>query len=211
MATASACRSCASMCWRTTAMSSWCRARAARISVLSCRMKARISPMKTKVLPLLLSLLLAACATPPPEAPTTTVKLVAAVGGMDDLLAYHQSLRRLSQQELGRELQALNARQGGAMLAMQKAMVLGLTRDANDLARAQAQLGTVLNANDSDAVALKPLAQLLVSNYAEMRRLSESADKASQQSRENQRRLDQLSEKLEALKNIERTLPGQAR
>lgn len=167
--------------------------------------------MKTKILPLLLSLLLAACATPPPEAPTATVKLVTTVGGMDDLLAYHQSLRRLSQQELGRELQALNARQGGAMLAMQKALVLGLTRDSTDLARAQVQLGTVLNANDSDAVALKPLAQLLVSNYAEMRRLSESADKANQQSKDNQRKLDQLSEKLEALKNIERTLPGQAK
>ena len=166
--------------------------------------------MKTKILPLLLISLLAACATPaPPEAPTTTVKLVTTVGGMDDLLIYHQSLRRMSQQELGRELQALNARQGGAMLAMQKAMVLGLTHDANDLARAQAQLGTVLNATDSDAVALKPLAQLLVSNYAEMRRLSENAEKAGQQAKENQRRMDQLSEKLEALKNIERTLPGQ--
>src|SRR5450830_648667 len=170
--------------------------------------------MKTQrvlLAPLLLCVLLAACTTPPPEAPTTTVKLVTTVGGMDDLLVYHQSLRRLSQQELGRELQALNARQGGAMLAMQKALVLGLTRDSNDLARAQVQLGTVLNANDSDAVALKPLAQLLVSNYAEMRRLSESADKASQQSKDTQRKLDQLSEKLEALKTIERTLPGQAK
>jgi transcription elongation GreA/GreB family factor len=53
------------------------------------------------------------------------------------------------------------------------------------------------------------LAQLLVSNYAEMRRLNENADKANQQARDSQRRLDQLSEKLEALKNIERTLPGQ--
>ena len=169
--------------------------------------------MKTKILPLLLSLLsvlLAACATPPPpEAPTTTVKLVTTVGGMDDLLIYHQTLRRLSQQELGRELQALNARQGGAMLAMQKAMVLGLTHDAHDLARAQVQLGAVLNATDSDAVALKPLAQLLVSNYAEMRRLSDNAEKAGQQAKESQRRMDQLNEKLEALKNIERTLPGQ--
>ena len=163
-----------------------------------------------KILPLFVCLSLAACVTHPPEAPTTTVKLVTTVGGMDDLLTYHQSLRRLSSQELGRELQALNARQsGGAMLAMQKAMVLGLTHDANDLARAQVQLGTVLNATDSDAAALKPLAQLLVSNYAEMRRLSESADKAGQQAKENQRRLDQLNEKLEALKNIERTLPGQ--
>lgn len=172
-------------------------------------MKIENSQMMKRISPLLLSLLLAACATPAPEAPTTTVKLVTTVGGMDDLLAYHQSLRRLSPQELGRELQVLNARHGGAMLAMQKAMVLGLTRDANDLARAQVQLGTVLSATDSDAAALKPLAQLLVSNYTEMRRLSEGADKAGQQARDSQRRLDQLSEKLEALKNIERTLPGQ--
>jgi len=166
--------------------------------------------MKSRLLPLLLSLLLAACAAPAPEAPTSTVKLVTTVGGMDDLLAYHQSLRRLSPQELGRELQALNARHGGgAMLAMQKAMVLGLTHDAGDLTKAQAQLGSVVSATDSDAAALKPLAQLLVSNYAEMRRLNDNADKASQQARDNQRRLDQLSEKLEALKNIERTLPGQ--
>lgn len=169
--------------------------------------------MKNKLFPYLCCLCLiglAGCVHPPPEAPTSTVKLVTTVGGMDDLLAYHQSLRRLSPQELGRELQALNARQGGAMLAMQKALVLGLTHDTNDLARAQAQLGSVLSATDSDANALKPLAQLLVSNYAEMRRLAENADKASQQSKESQRRLDQLSEKLEALKNIERTLPGQS-
>src|SRR5450830_1863815 len=164
MATASVCRSCVSMYWRITAMFSWCRETAAgRISALSCRMKARVTSMKTKILPLLLSLLsllLAACATPPPpEAPTTTVKLVTTVGGMDDLLIYHQTLRRLSQQELGRELQ--------------------------------------------------PLAQLLVSNYAEMRRLSDNAEKAGQQAKESQRRMDQLNEKLEALKNIERTLPGQ--
>ncbi|WP_306410262.1 hypothetical protein [Herbaspirillum sp. RV1423] len=170
--------------------------------------------MKTRIFSLSLCLALAACTTRAPEAPTAEVKLVTTVSGVDDLLAYHQSLRRLSQQELARELQTLNARQGGgAMLAMQKAMALGLTRDANDLARAQVQLGTVLHASDTDADAnaLKPLAQLLVSNYAEMRRLSESAEKAGVQARENQRRLDQLSEKLEALKNIERTLPGQSK
>src|SRR5450830_635166 len=198
-----------------TAMCGWWRARAVRTSVLSCRMKTDI--MKIRILSLLpslllglpLSLLLAACATPPSPAPTSSVQLVTTVGGMDDLLAYHQSLRRLSQPELGRELQALNARQGGAMLAMQKALVLGLTHDSNDLARAQVQLGSVLNATDSDAVALKPLAQLLVSNYAEMRRLSDNAEKAGQQAKDTQRKLDQLNEKLEALKNIERTLPGQ--
>jgi hypothetical protein len=169
--------------------------------------------MKKNIFPALtwlsLALLLAGCASRAPEAPTATVQLVTTVGDVDDLLAYHRSLKRLSAAELGRELQVLNARQGGAMLAMQKALVLGLTHDSSDLARAQVQLGNVLAASDSDAVALKPLAELLVSNYTEMRRLSETADKAAQQSKDSQRRLDQLSDKLEALKNIERTLPGQ--
>lgn len=168
--------------------------------------------MTRKLSAFLLCLLLAACVSHAPEAPAPATAATATAGDLDDLLAYHQSLRRLSSQELGRELQALNARHGGAMLAMQKALVLGLTRDSNDLARAQAQLGAVLNSTtDPEANALKPLAQLLVSHYAEMRRLSESAEKAGQQARENQRRLDQLNEKLEALKNIERTLPGQSK
>jgi len=156
-----------------------------------------------------LGLALAGCASQAPPAPTNTVKLVTTNGGVDELLAYHRTVKRLSQAELARELQALNARQGGAMLAIEKAMVLGLTHDSADLARAQVQLGNVLGAGDEEAQPLKPLAELLVSNYAEMRRLADNADKAGQQAKDSQRRLDQLSDKLEALKNIERTLPGQ--
>jgi hypothetical protein len=169
--------------------------------------------MKNKKLPVLLWLLLAmaGCASRAPQAPTTTIKLVATADSLDDLWVYYRSLRRLSQQELARELQALNARQGGTMLAMEKALALGLTHDSTDLVRAQVQLNNVLMATDADTSGFKPLAELLYGNYAEMRRLAESAEKANQQSRENQRRLDQLNEKLEALKNIERTLPGQVR
>jgi hypothetical protein len=169
--------------------------------------------MKNKKLPVLMWLLLAmaGCANRTPQAPAATVKQVAMAGTLDDLWIYHRSLKRLSQQELARELQALNARQGGAMLAMEKALALGLTHDSADLVRAQVQLNNVLMANDAEADKFKSLAELLWGNYAEMRRLAESADKANQQSRENQRRLDQLNEKLEALKNIERTLPGAPR
>jgi len=163
--------------------------------------------MKIKLSPYLLCLLLAACATKPAEPTPDNVKLIATRGSVDDLLAYHQSIRRFSQAELNKELQNLNARSDSALLSMQKAMVLGLSRDSNDLARAQAQLGNVLAAPDAEQ--FKPLARLLVSNYAEIRRLSENVDRLSLQAKDSQRRLDQLNEKLEALKTIERTLPVQ--
>ena len=53
---------------------------------------------------------------------------------------------------------------------------------------------------------LAPLVQLLSSQYAELRRQEESIDKLNGQLRDAQRRIEQLNEKLEALKNIERSL-----
>jgi hypothetical protein len=58
-----------------------------------------------------------------------------------------------------------------------------------------------------------PVARLLSARIAEQRRLEETLDKQAQQARDNQRRLDQANEKLEALKAIERSLvtrPGPA-
>lgn len=167
---------------------------------------------KICLFPVVLTVLLAACAGRVPDGRDGEVTSARKVNAIDDLLAYYQSLRRLSPAEVTRELQALGARSdGGAMLAMQKAIALGLTRDPNDLVRAQVQLGNVLNATDPGAITLRPLANVLSGNYSEMRRLAENAEKAGLQLRESQRRLEQLNEKLEALKAIERTLPVQVK
>ena len=61
-------------------------------------------------------------------------------------------------------------------------------------------------ATGKDAQLLAPLVQLLSSQYAELRRQDESIDKLNGQLRDAQRRIEQLNEKLEALKNIERSL-----
>lgn len=165
--------------------------------------------IRSGFLPIVLSTLLVACAERLPAAAPATLTAPTAINAVEDLLAYYQSLRVLSPQALTSELQALLARPGGdAMLTMRKAMALGMTRDPNDLVRAQSELRLVLNSASNSAAKLKPLATLLMGNYADMRRLGESADKAGQQLRETQRRLEQLNEKLEALKNIERTLPA---
>ncbi len=67
-------------------------------------------------------------------------------------------------------------------------------------------LEPLATATGKDAQLLAPLAQLLSSQYAELRRQEESIDKLNGQLRDAQRRNEQLNEKLEALKNIERSL-----
>jgi hypothetical protein len=135
--------------------------------------------------------------TPPPPPPDE----------VGPLLSYHQSLRRMSQGELVKELSGLGLQQRSPRVAIQMGMALMLTRGGGDLARAQALLDSVATSPDADAAPFRPLAQMLSSNCAETRRLYDHADKLAAQQKENQRRIDQLSEMLEGLKAIERTLP----
>jgi hypothetical protein len=136
--------------------------------------------------------------TPPPPPPDE----------VGPLLSYHQSLRRMSQGELVKELSGLGLQQRSPRVTIQMGMALMLTRGTGDLARAQALLDSVATSADVEAAPFRPLAQLLSSNCAETRRLYDHADKLATQQKENQRRIDQLSEMLEALKTIERTLPA---
>lgn len=170
---------------------------------------------------LLMAALLSACSTtPPPPPPPPAPQPVACIpepapvaeaavtpSPVEVLLAYHQNLRALNPAELARELNNLNAQAKTPALSMRKAMVLSISRSSNDLALAQIHLDTVLSGTDSEAESLKPLARLLGTQWTEQRRLSDSIDKVNTQAKDNQRKTEQLSEKLEALKAIERTLP----
>ncbi|MBP1204109.1 hypothetical protein JOD97_002123 [Duganella sp. 1411] len=173
-----------------------------------------------RLLALILCLALAACARiqpkPAPEPAPAPPPLVIEVptpappppaDEIGPLLSYHQSLRRMSQGELIKELSGLGLQKRSPRVAVQMGMVLMLTRGGGDLARAQALLDGVGNANDSEASVYKPLAQMLSSNCAEARRLAEHIDRLATQQKDNQRRIDQLNDMLEGLKTIERTLP----
>lgn len=166
----------------------------------------------------LLAALLSACATPPPAPQSLPPPPMAAamstplthVSPQDEaapLLAYHQSLRRMSQGELLKELSGISLQQATPKLALQTGMILMLTRGAGDLARAQAQFDSVASSAEPAAQSIKPLAQLLSSYCAEARRLSEHADRLATQLKENQRKTEQLNDMLEGLKAIERNLP----
>jgi hypothetical protein len=96
---------------------------------------------------------------------------------------------------------------------VQLALLLGQTRVAGDTVRALQLLDQVAQSPAPEAAPWQPLARLLAARYAEQRRVEEQLERQNQQARDQQRRLQQLTEKLEALKAIERsltTLPGPA-
>lgn len=167
---------------------------------------------------LLLPLLLAACApqrtvlphygSPPPVKPLPIrVAPVAPPDEVAPLLAYHQSLRKMTQGELLKELSGLLQQQRTPKVTLQTGMILMLTRGGGDLARAQSLFDSVAASPEAETQGLRAFAHLLASHCAEARRLSDNADRLTAQLKETQRKSDQLNDTLEALKAIERGLP----
>jgi hypothetical protein len=126
------------------------------------------------------------------------------------LLAYQETLSRLPTADLSRELGRLGDGATSIQSTMDLALVLGLTRAPGDLAKGQSLLDQVLGNPSPEAQAWHGLARLLAARYADQRRAEDQIDRLNQQlrdaQRDNQRKLDQINEKLEALKSIERSL-----
>jgi hypothetical protein len=94
------------------------------------------------------------------------------------------------------------------------AMLLGLSRAPGDLARAQGLLETLLKSTDQAAVSLFPVTRMLVNHYNERQKIQMQNEKLAgqneqlaQQLKESVRRSGELQEKLDALADIERSLP----
>lgn len=157
------------------------------------------------------ALLLSACATQPARQTPVLVQtpprvVVVADPQLTDLLAYQSALRLMTPSELAKAQADLAKAEHAPQNTIRRAMLHAAVRGTGDLARAQALLEPLLTATGKDAQLLAPLAQLLSSQYAELRRQEDSIDKLNTQLRDAQRRIDLLNEKLEALKNIERSL-----
>lgn len=164
----------------------------------------------------------AGCATapPPPPAkpadppPAPEIVYVPTVEAVDKaarhLLAYQETLSRLPTADLSRELGRLGDGASSIQATMDLALVLGLTRVPGDIAKAQLLLDQVLGNPSPEAQAWHGLARLLAARYADQRRAEDQNERLNQQlrdaQRDNQRKLDQINEKLEALKSIERSL-----
>ena len=139
----------------------------------------------------------------PPAPPTPPPQTDAA---LRDLLAFNDRARQLSPQDLAAEMARLNDEPPGPRSTLQLALLLGQTRSNGDIARALALLEPLLRSTAPEAAPWQPLARLLASRFAEQRRLEEQIERQNQQARDNQRKLEQLNDKLEALKAIERNL-----
>ena len=156
------------------------------------------------------ALLLGACAAKPtiqtPVLVQTPPRVVVADPQLTELLAYQSALRLMTPSELVKAQLDLAKADHAPSNTIRRAMLQATVRGPGDLARAQALLEPLATATGKDAQLLAPLVQLLSSQYAELRRQDESIDKLNGQLRDAQRRIEQLNEKLEALKNIERSL-----
>jgi hypothetical protein len=152
----------------------------------------------------------AAPAERPASAPTPAVPAAGlpppADAAVRDLLTFHDRVRQLPPPDLAAEMARLNDEPPGPRTTLQLALLLGQTRSNGDLARALAVLEPLLRSTAPEVAPWQPLARLVAARYAEQRRLEEQVERQNQQARENQRKLEQLNEKLEALKAIERSL-----
>jgi hypothetical protein len=121
------------------------------------------------------------------------------------MLAYADKVRPLGAPELAAELNRLGDLVETPTVQMQTAIVLAQTRNPADLARALSLMQRVMANPAAEAQPLQPLARTLAARYAEQRKVEDDRDKQVQQLRDSQRRIDQLNDRIEALRAIERS------
>ena len=124
---------------------------------------------------------------------------------VDAMLGYADRLRPLGSGELAAEIARLGDPGDAPIAQMQLALVLAQTRVPADLARSLGLLQRVIANPSPEAQPLQPLARLLAARYLEQRKAEDERDRQAQQVRDGQRRIDQLNDRIEALRAIERS------
>ncbi len=128
------------------------------------------------------------------------------------LLAYHDQLRQMSAGDLGAEVTRLSAVVSATATAapadavLELSLALAQQHNPGDLARAVALLEPLTKSSVPELAPWQALARLLLSRVTEQRRLEDQLAREVAQRRDQQRSLQQLNEKLEALKAIERSM-----
>lgn len=130
------------------------------------------------------------------------------------LVFYAEQLRQLPAAELGAEVTRLNglwAASGNAPAqTLELALALAQTRNPADTARANTLLEPIARTPSPEQQPWQGLARLLLLRVAEQRRLEDALERQGRELRDSQRNVQQLNEKLEALKAIERSLNNRA-
>lgn len=126
------------------------------------------------------------------------------------VLRYADRVRALTPAELGLEIAALGEPGPQPLRQMQLAVALMHSNQPVETARALGLLQRVAANAATDAAPYRPLARLIAQRLMEQRKLEEAVDRQAQQLREQQRRIEQLNERLEAMRAIERSLNNRA-
>lgn len=126
-------------------------------------------------------------------------------GPVAAMLSYADKARSLSGADVGAEISRIGDPGDSPTTQMQLALLLSQTRVPADLARALGLLQRVASNPSPEAQPLQPLARALAARYVEQRRVEDDRDKQVQQLRDSQRRIDQLNDRIEALRAIERS------
>ncbi|WP_370633605.1 hypothetical protein [Acidovorax sp. sic0104] len=128
-------------------------------------------------------------------------------GTLQQVLAQTDLTLRMAPAELAKEIARLNEAEDAATEnSLLLAMALAQTRQPVDTARALGLVQRVLGNQAAAAQALHPLARLLEARLLQQRRLEDQLERQAQQLRDAQRRNEQLNERLEAVRAIERSL-----
>ena len=166
--------------------------------------------------------LLSACAATPEPIPdpepvmeeTPRVEIKVDETAMLPLLGYLELLPRMSTKELARQRQTLAALPQTPSVQLRMAMLLGQARTPPNLAKAQSLLASILKSNEATASSLRPLARLMTTHYSERQKLEQQnarltvqMSELEEQLSDGQRRNDELQRKIDALADIERSLP----
>lgn len=128
------------------------------------------------------------------------------------LLAYHEQIRQLSPQDLANEINRLSGVVSATATAappdavLELALALAQQRNAGDLPRSIALLEPITKSSAPELAPWQPLARMLLGRVQEQRRLEDALAREVARGRDQQRTLQQLNEKLEALKAIERSM-----
>jgi len=143
-----------------------------------------------------------------PRAPATqpaSLFTLMTQGPQAAMLSYADKVRPLGGAELNAEIARVGDPGDSPTTQMQLALLLSQTRVPADLARALGLLQRVIANPSPEAQPLHPLARALAARYVEQRRVEDDRDKQVQQLRDSQRRIDQLNDRIEALRAIERS------
>lgn len=128
---------------------------------------------------------------------------------MLELLRDAYQFRLLNGPQLAAEIDRMERLERNRLDARQRlrwALALSQTLQVQDTQKALGLVQEVLESPDEQSVALRPLAHLLGQMFREQRRLDAQNERLSQQLRDNQRRVEQLNDRIEAMRAIERSL-----